>query len=134
MNEQSKKSKGLIICVVIIALVVVVAAIVTPIYLKSAEKDRRTEDVKMANEIAGSVLKDATSPQPTIIVGSPVEASPDTVPNMSAQPLTEGNTVEKGIPFTYYYVKQGHSCAVYVGNDRTYNLVNESQAQQYISK
>ena len=134
MNEQSNKSKGLIITVVIIALVIVAGAVATPIILKNAEKDRRSEDVKVAQEIADSVLKDASSAQPTIVVGSPVEANPDTVPNMATQPLTPGDAVEKGIPFTYYYVKQGHSCAVYVGNDRTFNLVNESQAQQYINK
>ena len=134
MNEQSKKSKGLITLVVIIALVVVAAAIIAPIWLKSVEKDRRSADIEEARKIEKTVKENALSAQPTIIVGSPVEANSDTVPNMTTQPLTQGNAVEKGIPFTYYYVKQGQSCAVYVGNDRTFNLVNDSQAEQYINK
>ena len=134
MKEDSKRSKGLIIAVVIVALVVVVAAILLPIGLKSMELNRRKADVEVAKGIKESVLKDAASEHPSIVVGSPVEANQDTVPGMEAQPVTEGSSVEKGIPFTYYFVKQGNSCAVYVGNDRTYNLANASQAEQYINK
>lgn len=134
MREDEKKSKGLIITIVIIALVVVLFAIFTPIGLKHLEEDRRANDVETAATIANRVLSDAASEHPTIVVGTPVTASPDTVPDMDKQPYAEGDAVEKGAPFTYYYVKQGNSVAIYIGDDRTYNLINKSQADQYKNK
>lgn len=134
MREDEKKSKGLIVLIVIIALVVVLFAIFTPIGLKHLEENRRCSDIETAKSIANSVLDDAAGGQPTIVVGTPVVANPDTVPKLTTQPYAEGDAVEKGAPFTYYYVKQGNTVAVYIGDDRTYNLINPSQAEQYKSK
>ena len=134
MREDEKKSKGLIVLIVVIALIVVLFAIFTPIGLKHLEENRRANDIATATQIANSVLDDVASGQPTIIVGTPVVANHDTVPNLTTQPYAEGDAVEKGAPFTYYYVKQGNSVAVYIGDDRTYNLINPSQAEQYKNK
>lgn len=134
MREDEKKSKGLIVLIVVIALIVVLFAIFTPIGLKHLEENRRSSDIETAKSIANNVLDDAAGGQPTIVVGTPVVANPDTVPKLTTQPYAEGDAVEKGAPFTYYYVKQGNSVAVYIGDDRTYNLINPSQAEQYKSK
>ena len=134
MNQETTKSKGLVAAIIIIAVVIVAAAIATPIYLKSLEKDRRTEDVAMAEAIADTVISAADTKQGDIVVGTPVEATPDTVPDMTEQPFAKGSVVGKGEPFIYYYVKQGNSCAIYIGDDRTFNLNNASQAQAYINK
>ena len=133
MNEETTKSRGLIITIAIIAIIVVAAAIATPIVLRNMEKSNRSDDVKTAQQIADTIIKVASSGG-DVVVGTPVTAMPDTVPGMTEQPLSKGKTVGKGEPFIYYYVKQGNSCAIYIGEDRQYNLNNESQAQQYINK
>ncbi len=134
MREDEKKSKGLIVLIVVIALLVVLFAIFTPIGLKHLEENRRANDIATATQIANNVKDDVASGKPTIVVGTPVVANPDTVPKLTTQPYAEGDAVEKGAPFTYYYVKQGNSVAVYIGDDRTYNLINPSQAEQYKNK
>ncbi len=136
MNEQNseKKSKALIITIVIISIVVVLFAIFTPMGLRHIEQNKRTEDVKTAKEIADTVTRSALTNQGDVVIGTPIEARPDTVPNMKEQPLSKGNAVATGEPFIYYYVKQGNSCAIYVGDDRTFNLNNEAQANNYINK
>ena len=138
MNEnntsEKRPKKGLIIAIVIIAILVVLFAIFTPIGMRHLEVNKRTEDVKTAKEIADTVIKSATTKQGDVVVGTPVEARPDTVPNMTEQPFSKGNVVAADEPFIYYYVKQGNSCAIYIGDDRTYNLNNDSQAQLYINK
>ncbi|MCR4611918.1 MAG: hypothetical protein K5644_08475 [Lachnospiraceae bacterium] len=133
MNE-SQKSKGPMVAIIIVAVIVVVLAILTPIILRNMETKNRQEDVKTAKEIADTITKSALNKQGDVVVGTPVEATPDTVPNMTSQPFAKGNAVGKDEPFIYYYVKQGNSCAIYVGDDRTFNLNNETQAQQYVNK
>ena len=132
-KEDGKKTKAIIALTVIIAMVIVLFAVFTPIGLKHIEQSRRQLDIAKAKEIELSVKNDAKSEHPTIVFGTPVTANPDTVPGLKDEPRTEGDAVEKGIPFTYYYVKQGDSCAVYIGDDRTYNLANESQQEQYLN-
>lgn len=132
MNNTSSKAK--IIIIVIVSIVVIGMAIAMPIILRNVEIDKRTEDVNIASDIAQTIIESATSGVGDIVVGTPVYATPDTVPDMQEQPFSKGNTVGYDEPFIYYYVKQGGSCAVYVGDDRTYNLNNEIQAQKYINK
>ncbi len=133
MNEENNTKKGTMIAIIVIALIVVAAAIITPIVLHNMEVSNREEDVATAKEIATTIIKGAQE-KADIVVGTPVAATPDTVPGMSEQPFAKGNVVGKGEPFTYYYVKQGNSCAIYIGDDRSFNLSNESQAQQYVNK
>ena len=133
MSEETK-SRGPIIAIVIIALIVVATAIITPIVIWHNEQNNRAEDVATARSIAETVIRSAETKEGDIVVGTPVEATPDTVPGMSVQPYSKGDTVDKEESFIYYYVKQGNSCAIYIGDDRTYNLNNDSQAQQYINK
>ncbi len=134
MREDEKKSKGLIVLIVVIALIVVLFAIFTPIGFKHLEENRRTNDIETAKSIADKVKSDVASGKANIVVGTPVVANSDTLPELDQQPYAEGDAVEKGAPFTYYYVKQGDSVAVYIGDDRTYNLINPSQAEQYKNK
>ena len=138
LNKKQKNNKGfsLVELIVVIAIMVVLVAVLAPVFSKYIESSRRSTDVQNANSIAESVLADvADNAEWYKNLNLAKDASTDPINAEKNKPtaikddiVSKGNTVNKGDSFYFVYDSKTNKCAVYVGDDRTYNLAMDEDA------
>lgn len=131
LNSKYNKGFSLVELIVVIAIMVVLVAVLAPVFTKYVESSRRATDVQNANQIASAVMADVADDNSATKVGAYREVVAGEPSTITETPRAVGDAVSEGSTFTYYIAKGASSCAVYIGDDRTYNLANASQAANY---
>lgn len=130
-RNSSLRTWGIII---VVAVIVVALAIFIPVYMSNVEKNKRNNDINNATMISNAVLADAAANRPTIVQGEYREVNVGEPSTMTSIPKSESDVVKANESFIYYYIPSSNTCAVYIGEDRTYNLANATQAISYRDK